>query len=753
MNQHVAAPDFEILNPSESLKEGVELNPYVNDLKRLRKTDVLREDMGFGANFAFNSPSFILQKDKFIPCMNLVFGSATGVAKAYGGFKGKLFGEPLHNKNIVASSKTAEELIDKYMSEIALVLKPDWLTKSAQPYFGMMCTIQILIGGYDKVKTNTLEGQFQSNVAGKINNRLCELLQPEMSELETRLATSTPLQIKAFLELQWKFMARIHQAGEYSRSITTTLLVVDLIRNRLTSKSRQTSPIERNFLLLACQMILSKLPRRIAFLAGIYIPVLNRALPHIYRFAGFTHTDVTSDFDIWEAVPNELETTVKEVALLRLIGENEIPNLSPNMEELLDIERRIVSLAGIGNQINSLLNSLFEKTLRPMYLEMEEYFHLANIGQSDNPLLRFQLPEHSFNIDFQGLNDLDACASLTSKLMTWLEDEFAHKDIRESVSARMAAIREAHARVEELTKSGSIDDLLQIAEVAQGAKTLILEHQVWFREQSTAFERYFNGALAIIGSIKSLSSGVSQEMPIESALAAGNDQPLALPDIEIDTSTLRINELEGEVSASEELLSTAETTIEYLNTEIRENRAEIHKLRTALSSLPTGTAPATPLPLDPTLLNRVVLRESLKAVDVLQYFAAIAPDRVIVEASAYQSAAEHAESHASIERMLDLIHKAVFHYLDAINSGKPDAEARKIFGSKSYSAQESDSTSNNHRLSAMRDFKVGGETIRVVRHLRVSNNPGKSGMRIYFEIINGKVVIVYAGEHLQVSSS
>jgi len=40
-----------------------------------------------------------------------------------------------------------------------------------------------------------------------------------------------------------------------------------------------------------------------------------------------------------------------------------------------------------------------------------------------------------------------------------------------------------------------------------------------------------------------------------------------------------------------------------------------------------------------------------------------------------------------------------------------------------------------------------------VRHLRVSNQTGLEGMRVYFDIIDGQVVIAYVGPHLPVSTS
>jgi hypothetical protein len=95
-----------------------------------------------------------------------------------------------------------------------------------------------------------------------------------------------------------------------------------------------------------------------------------------------------------------------------------------------------------------------------------------------------------------------------------------------------------------------------------------------------------------------------------------------------------------------------------------------------------------------------------------------------------------------------LVDRLVFAYLDALNSGVPDAEARKIFG-KSYKAKESDGVRQNRRLRSLREFSYNGETHLFERHIGIGRNYGtQHSIRLYFEVIEGKLVIAYCGEHL-----
>lgn len=511
--------------------------------------------------------------------------------------------------------------------------------------------------------------------------------------------------------------------------------------------------VERNCLLLAAQISLGALSVRLKCLIGLYFPALNKALDFKYTFAGFTYEDVTPEFDIWEAAPNELDVTVEMSTLFRL-HHDKTRNDNPD-NDLVSTERSIIASHGAAQTLDLIVRDFTKNKLRPVFDQMNEFFTTANAFKASSVQLTYQLPPEGLTLNISSIRDLATLSMLTRKLIAWIKDEFDHVEVLTECESRMKTINEAQDRIQELNNSRSVKALLEIAELAENAKSLILSNQDWYTERLAAFNAYVLGAFAIIKEISVLNTACGAAIAKHSASVPKVAAQAPVPNsIEQAAAAKRVVELEAELRSSEDQLTTALADVEHLDAELKEKKVEIHKLRTIVQGLPSANQQLAPAPsLDPELINRVVLRSNLSATDVLKYFASIAPDRVCVLPNAYDSASGHSETPASIERMLDLLQKAIFPYLDSINGGTADTEARKIFGTKSYSAKESESTLQNNRMGALRDFDYQGKSYRIERHLRISNGTGKDGMRLYFDIIGGKVVIAYAGPHLDVPSS
>ena len=146
-------------------------------------------------------------------------------------------------------------------------------------------------------------------------------------------------------------------------------------------------------------------------------------------------------------------------------------------------------------------------------------------------------------------------------------------------------------------------------------------------------------------------------------------------------------------------------------------------------------------------------RSSLSPIEVLTYFEYLAGDRLELLNSAKREARRYPGSFNQSERLFELLDKLLFDYLDAINNGTPDTQAKDIFGNNGYSARESPTTMNTSHMRNERTFDYRGEKRIFERHLRIGNQPGYEGMRVYFDIVDKRVVIAYAGPHLPVSSS
>lgn len=87
-------------------------------------------------------------------------------------------------------------------------------------------------------------------------------------------------------------------------------------------------------------------------------------------------------------------------------------------------------------------------------------------------------------------------------------------------------------------------------------------------------------------------------------------------------------------------------------------------------------------------------------------------------------------------------------YFDAISSGLADSEARQILGNP-YRANESPSVLNNSRFRAQRLHPVDGSKHLFTRHLTISSSRDPKGScSVYFDVIDGQLVIGYIGAHL-----
>lgn len=196
-----------------------------------------------------------------------------------------------------------------------------------------------------------------------------------------------------------------------------------------------------------------------------------------------------------------------------------------------------------------------------------------------------------------------------------------------------------------------------------------------------------------------------------------------------------------------DLLEVAQHEIDELKASLKKVHADAQRIR-ALPEKPSTHVHG----LNADLVRRIALRDKLTPEDVLVYIENIAGPRVQILESAWRSARE-SQHFEQTTKMLELVDTLVFAYLDATLDGTPDTVAKELFSGR-YSAHESQCVTSELRLKAMREFKVNGELRMFVRHLKVANGHGPvRGMRLYFDIIDGQVVIAYAGKHLEIKSS
>ncbi|WP_455233121.1 hypothetical protein [Geopseudomonas aromaticivorans] len=184
-------------------------------------------------------------------------------------------------------------------------------------------------------------------------------------------------------------------------------------------------------------------------------------------------------------------------------------------------------------------------------------------------------------------------------------------------------------------------------------------------------------------------------------------------------------------------------------------RQENHRLRHKADALAEAASQAGSQTacLDVDLLRKITLTpDKCTPREVLEYLQLLAGDRLSVLPSAWESA-DDAERFEYSRRLLSLLDTLVFSYAPSLIAGTPDSQARATLGD-AYSACESDATMADQTCRAKREFTYKGEKRVFVRHLKVGNCPGANrGMRIYFDIIDGVVVLAYCGQHLDTSTT
>lgn len=199
----------------------------------------------------------------------------------------------------------------------------------------------------------------------------------------------------------------------------------------------------------------------------------------------------------------------------------------------------------------------------------------------------------------------------------------------------------------------------------------------------------------------------------------------------------------------EDLLTLSETENQGLKQKLRDLSAQNDHLTTALSqqreqeSVNGASEEARELVKKKYVTgDRLSVEECLKLVHILY------PDTVILP-SAWASAAEYTEFKYT-EKLSDYLITLASSYIESVASGTPDAEARKLFPSRVFAANESETTEMGS-LRKEREFLWEGKTHYFPKHLRIGvSSDTRNTVRVYFDVIDGQLVIASCGEHKRI---
>lgn len=262
----------------------------------------------------------------------------------------------------------------------------------------------------------------------------------------------------------------------------------------------------------------------------------------------------------------------------------------------------------------------------------------------------------------------------------------------------------------------------------------------------TVFMEILQGFVEVRDKLEAIMAKPKELEALDAPVAA----PEAAPSSEHAELAKANEKLEQQYAVLHEQALTIRTKNEELSSQLDEAKKENHTLKSRLGFDPSRSKDdIRPLAVDnATLMALVTQNRKVSPLEILNFFQAMAPDRLELLPSAIETAMD-ADNFSLPYRLSDLIEKLVFGYLDSITAGIPDSEARKVFG-KNYAAKESEGVTQNKRLRAMREFTYNGEKSMFSQHLSIGRNVGTQfAIRLYFKIIDGKVIIAYCGKHME----
>lgn len=309
------------------------------------------------------------------------------------------------------------------------------------------------------------------------------------------------------------------------------------------------------------------------------------------------------------------------------------------------------------------------------------------------------------------------------------------------------------SRLTEMTinQTGSLDEILELTQSIATTKAKCLADSDVFLEIVDEYLEAFHEVCAALN-----------KEAVESAHTEKSAEVLNL-ELMLAEVTGKLRKSEASVGLVNDQLKQAYLSLEnekdrriHQEAQTDSLKAALHEARSELqarTAIEGVQAPAVLPDADPSLLLGL-LKGDIKRTPlmILDTLSAIYPDRLVILESARKSA-RAADNFNLPDRLAQLLDALINPYLDSIRSGKPDTEAKTVLP-QSYAAKESDTVLNTPRLRSMREFSYKGEPQLFLQHVGVGRNYGtQHSIRLYFKVIDEKLVIAYCGEHLENAST
>jgi hypothetical protein len=203
-----------------------------------------------------------------------------------------------------------------------------------------------------------------------------------------------------------------------------------------------------------------------------------------------------------------------------------------------------------------------------------------------------------------------------------------------------------------------------------------------------------------------------------------------------------------------EIFNDADRELDHLRIETKDLKTENRRLKYELQTLQDIFQPTSNLPtaaFDYGALKKIldIACERYFVEDSLQLLQAVFPERIVALPSAFASANE-SRTFREKKRAFNLLWKLATDYYQTLSEGKPDAQARQIFGDD-FSAKESETVEKNATARQLRTFTYNGNDYEMMAHLRIGTKDSVADtLRVHFRWFadEQKIVIGHCGKHL-----
>ncbi|EML8071808.1 hypothetical protein WAA53_006835, partial [Pseudomonas aeruginosa] len=461
-------------------------------------------------------------------------------------------------------------------------------------------------------------------------------------------------------------------------------------------------------------------------------------------YAGLAGVEVTDDAgaeEFWQAVGTEtFNACVDEVKRRAPRIESGLTRVSSSELKAFELERTLLAARPDSQVLHEIYSDFVSNTGSPNWNSLLDSLESYS-ATTEIPLDAKVFARDLFNRPIQKLPSptLEAVQILRKAICTSVlqEEPLA---FQQRAERQMDAVQKVQSQIKDLGDNLTAANMLKLADFAEQGRIQILASREWFESEIKTYAAEVQHWRDFFADWQRLAAPVEQAK--EKAKSKGKEQLVQV--VEPVPESEVVKELRSE-------LADAEHRNQHLEQELKDAKSEAHRLRQVADARPLPTQQFAPV-IEPSLLRRIATRKGITPVDVLAYLQVTSGDRVEILESAWKSA-KASEKFAYSERMLDLLDTLVNPYFDSLAAGNPDSVSRELLGG-AYVAKESDATSNCGKMRAQREFSYQGQRMYFERHLRVGSGIGNQVcMRIYFQIIDSKIVIAYAGEHLEIAST